>query len=270
MTGFLQHLVNGLIIGGAYALIGTGMTLIFGIMRVVNFAHGELYMLGAYMVLTFSAILGINFFLSMAISIITTAIFGFLLEKTVLHPLRDRPIEISMLAMIGISIVLKEGARFIWTPVPRNILNPFRPIALAIGPVRVTELRIFIAIVALLLIVATHFLVRRTWLGKSIRATFQDKDIAALLGVRVDRIYSFTFAFGSSLAAVSGTLLGTMFVVKPTMGEFAIVKAFAVVILGGMGSFAGAIVGGLILGVGENLSAAYIASGYKENASFLL
>lgn len=141
-------------------------------------------------------------------------------------------------------------------------------IAHTLGPIRITELRLFAAFLALVLIIATHYLVQKTRVGKAMRATFQDKEVAAMFGIRVDVIFSFTFAFGAALAAVSGTLLGSMFIVNPTMGDFAIVKAFAVVILGGMGSFPGAIFGGLILGVTENLGAAYISSGYKDVIAF--
>ncbi len=268
MNELLQHLLNGLIMGGAYALIGIGLTMILGIMNVVNFAHGELYMLGAYFVYTLSAFLGIDFFISIIIAMVAVAGVGWLIEKGILRPLRGSPSEMSMLATIGISIALQNAARFIWSPVPQNLSVPFPPIAVALGPVRITYLRMFCALIALGAIVATHFLVQKTKLGRAIRATFQDKETAALLGVRVDHIFSFTFAYGSALAALSGSLLGAVFILMPTMGDFAIVKAFAVVILGGMGSFPGAILGGLILGVTENLAAAYISSGYKDVIAF--
>jgi branched-chain amino acid transport system permease protein len=270
MVEFLQHVGNGLVIGGGYALIGIGLTMILGIMNVVNFAHGELYMLGAYFLFSLTRFLGLNFFVALILSMLGVMAIGFLIEKSILRPLRNRSLDMALLATIGLSIFLQNLARFIWTPVPQMIQHPFPPIAAAIGPVRITELRLFAALVALACIVLTHLLVKKTRLGKAMRATFQDREIAALLGIRVDRIYSFTFGFGSALAAVAGTLLGTIFVLKPTMGDFAIVKAFAVVILGGMGSFPGAILGGLILGVAENLGAAYISSGYKDVIAFAL
>jgi branched-chain amino acid transport system permease protein len=270
MEEFLQHVLNGLVIGGAYALIGIGLTLILGIMNVVNFAHGELYMLGAYMVYTITVLLGINFFAGVVVAIIVVAAVGLLIEKAILYPLRDRSPDMSLLALIGVSIFLQNAARFIWSPVPQSIHHPFALVATTLGPIRITELRMFAAFMALVLIVGTHYLVQKTRVGKAMRATFQDKEVAAMFGIRVDAVYSFTFAFGAALAAVAGTLLGSMFIVNPTMGDFAIVKAFAVVILGGMGSFPGAIFGGLILGVTENLGAAYISSGYKDVIAFAL
>ncbi len=268
MEEILQHILNGLIIGGAYALIGIGLTLILGIMNVVNFAHGELYMLGAYVVYTMTVLLGVNFFVGVIVAIIVVSVLGLIIEKTILHPLRDRSPDMSMLALIGVSIFLQNAARFIWSPVPQSIDHPFALMAHSLGPIRITELRLFAAFTALVLIVGTHYLVQKTRFGKAMRATFQDKEVAAMFGIRVDIVFSFTFAFGAALAAVSGTLLGSMFIVNPTMGDFAIVKAFAVVILGGMGSFPGAILGGLILGVTENLGAAYISSGYKDVIAF--
>lgn len=270
MAEFLQHLSNGLVIGGLYALIGLGMTLILGIMDVVNFAHGELYMLGGFLVYTCITFFGLSFLPSILVASLIVMVIGWVVEKGILRPLRDRPLESSLLAMIGLSIVLQNAAMFIWTPIPQNIVHSFSPLPLVIGSVRVTELRLFSAVTAVILIAAAHLIVQYTRLGKSMRATFQDKETAALMGVRVDNVYSFTFAFGAGLAAVAGALLGAIFVVQPTMGNFAVSKAFAVVILGGMGSFPGAIVGGLILGLAESLGAGYIASGYKDAIAFAL
>jgi len=270
MAELLQHIINGLIIGGAYALIGIGLTLVLGIMNVVNFAHGELYMLGAYFLYTLTELVGVNYFAAILISTMGVAVVGLLIERSILKPLRGRTPDSSLLATIGLLIVLQNAARFIWSPVPQVIHHPFSSRALSIGPIMITEVRVFIALVAVALIVGTHFLVQKTTFGKAMRATFQDRGMAGILGIRVDRIYAFTFAFGSALAAIAGGLLGTIFVAAPTMGGFAVVKAFAVVILGGMGSFPGAILGGLILGVSENLGAAYISSGYKDAIAFAL
>ena len=196
MAELLQHILNGLIIGGGYALIGIGLTLILGIMNVVNFAHGELYMLGAYLVYSLSTLLGINFFLSVMISAAGIAVIGLIIEKSILYPLRNRSSDMSLLALIGVSIFLQNLARFIWSPVPQTIAQPFALVASTFGPLRITPLRFFAAVVALIFIVATHFLVQKTRLGKAMRATFQDREIAALYGVRIDWIFSFTFALG--------------------------------------------------------------------------
>lgn len=270
MLEFFQHTVNGLIIGGAYALIGVGLTMVLGIMRVVNFAHGELYMLGAYFAYTFIKMTHMNFFFALALSVIVVAIIGGLIEKVVLAPLRGREMNSSMLAMIGVLIALQNIALLIWGPVPQTIRAPFPPQAIDVLGLSITPYRFFVAGLAAAVVISVHLFIQRTTLGKSMRAAFQDREMAAMLGVRIDRVFPFTFALGSAMAAVAGVLLGVLFTLKPTMGEFAVTRAFAVVILGGMGSFPGAIVGGLILGVTENLAAAYISSGFKDAIAFIL
>lgn len=270
MEEFLQHFVNGLILGGAYALIGIGLTLILGIMNVVNFAHGELYMLGAYLVYTQIQFARLSFLWTIPIAALAVMALGWTIEKTLLRPQRGRGGDSTMMVLIGLHIVIQNAARFIWSPLPQPIPNPFPPKAMSFGPIFLTQLRLFCAFIAMLCMVATHLLVQKTKMGKAMRATFQDRDMAALLGVRIDGIYAFTFAYGSLLAAVSGALLGAVFTVHPTMGDFAVVKAFAVVILGGTGSFPGAILGGLILGVAENLGSAYVSSALKDAFAFAL
>lgn len=270
MLEFVQHTVNGLILGGAYALIGVGLTMVLGIMRVVNFAHGELYMLGAYFVYTLMNVLGFNFYLSLCTSVLIVACIGACIERVILRPLRGREMNANMLAMIGVLIALQNVALLVWGPVPQTIRPPFPPEAFNILGISITPYRIFVAAVATAVAVGVHLFIQRTFLGKSMRAAFQDMEMASMLGVRIDRIFPFTFALGSAMAAVSGVLLGVLFTLKPTMGEFAVTRAFAVVILGGMGSFPGAILGGLILGVTENLAAAYISSGFKDAIAFML
>lgn len=270
MLEFFQHCVNGLILGGAYALIGVGLTLVLGIMRVINFAHGELYMLGAYFALTFMNVCGFNFYISLGLAVLTVAVIGAIIEKIVLTPLRGREMNSNMLAMIGCLIALQNIALLVWGPVPQTIRSPFPPEAFHIFGIAITPYRIFVAATAAIVVIAVHLFIQRTTLGKSMRAAFQDREMAAMLGVKINVVFPFTFALGSAMAAVAGVLLGVLFTLKPTMGEFAVTRAFAVVILGGMGSFPGAILGGLILGVTENLAAAYISSGFKDAIAFML
>ncbi len=270
MLEFIQHSVNGLILGGAYALIGVGLTMVLGIMRVVNFAHGELYMLGAYLVYTLISMLDMHFYSSLVVSVVIVGFIGAAIERVVLRPLRGREMNSNMLAMIGVLIALQNVALLIWGPVPQTIRSPFPPMAMDIMGVSITPYRLFVAAIATIVVVAVHLFIKRSFLGKSMRAAFQDMEMASMLGVRIDRVFPFTFALGSCMAAISGVLLGVLFTLKPTMGEFAVTRAFAVVILGGMGSFPGAILGGLILGVTENLAAAYISSGFKDAIAFML
>ncbi|MGD0627175.1 MAG: branched-chain amino acid ABC transporter permease [Thermodesulfobacteriota bacterium] len=267
---FVQYVLNGLIIGGAYALIGIGLTLILGIMNVVNFAHGEMYMLGAYFLFTFFSKLGINFFLSMVLAILAVMGIGFLFEKGILKPLRRRSIETVMLSMIGLSMFMQNIAMLIWTPVPESIRSPLPMETYTLGGLYFLPQRILVICAALLLVLLTHLLLRKTKVGKAMRATFQDLEAASLMGIKIDRIYSFTFVLGAGLAGASGALLGPIFTVHPYIGNLANLKAFAIVIIGGLGSFAGAVTAGLLLGVFESLGAAYVSSGYQDAVGFIL
>jgi branched-chain amino acid transport system permease protein len=266
----LQHLVNTLVLGGAYALLGIGLTLIFGIMNVVNFTHGALYTFGAYAMYLASAALGLNFFVALPVAIVAGLLLGALIEFTLLRPLRGADIDTTMLVMIGAGIILQSGSLWIFSGVAKSIPNPFPEAPLQIGPVSISWLRIFVFAAALTLIAGTYALINGTKLGRAMRATFQDSDTAALMGINVRLIYTATFAIGSSLAAAAGALLGPVYVVTPQMGDLAAVKAFAIVILGGLGSITGATIGGFILAIAEEYGAGYISSGYRDAMGFLI
>jgi len=267
---FVQYVINGIVIGGAYALIGIGLTMVFGIMRVVNFAHGEMYMLGAYFLFTFFTKMGVNFYLSMLLAIAAVMGVGGIYEKAILKPLRRRSIETVMLSMIGFSLFIQNIAMLIWTPVPESITSPFPLTAYTLGGLYFLPQRIMVIFVALFLVLLTHLLLKKTKIGKAMRATFQDLEAASLMGIKIDRIYSFTFVIGVGLAASAGTLLGPIFTVHPYIGNLANLKAFAIVIIGGLGSFTGAITAGFLLGVFESLGAGYVSSGYQDAIGFIL
>jgi len=267
---FLQHLVNTLILGGTYALLGIGLTLIFGIMRVVNFTHGELYAFGAYAVFAIAMVFGGNFFLALALAVIGGMVLGAIIEMILLRPMRGADIDTTMLIMIGAWIVMQNMEMLTWGGVAKAVVTPFPETPLVVGPVSVSWLRLFVLGLALVLIAATYVLINRTKLGKAMRATFQDADTAALMGININRIYTATFAIGSGLAAAAGALLGPVFLAVPTMGDLAALKSFAIVILGGLGSITGAAVGGFILAFAEELGAGYISSGYRDAMGFLI
>jgi branched-chain amino acid transport system permease protein len=266
----LQHLVNALILGSTYALLGIGLTLIFGIMRVVNFTHGELYALGAYAVFFLEVSLGVNFFLALVLAVIVGCAVGAVIEFVLLRPLLDADIDTTMLVMIGAWIVMQNTELLYWGGVSKAVMTPFPDEPLQVGPVFVSWLRLFVLVVALILIGATYALINRTKLGKAMRATFQDRDTAALMGVNIKGIYTATFAIGSGLAAAAGALLGPVFLVTPSMGDLASLKAFAIVILGGLGNITGATLGGFILAFVEEIGAGYISSGYRDAMGFLI
>ena len=270
MSQFLQHLVNTVILGGTYALLGIGLTLIFGIMRVVNFTHGELYAFGAYAVFALAMLLGINFFLALLLAILGGVVIGAAIELVLLRPMRGADIDTTMLVMIGAWIVMQNTEMLAWGGVAKAVVTPFPEVPLVIGPVSVSYLRIFVLAMALSLIAATYIMINKTKLGNAMRATFQDRDTAALMGVNINGIYTATFAIGSGLAAAAGALLGPVFLAVPTMGDLAALKSFAIVILGGLGSITGAAIGGFILAFAEELGAGYLSSGYRDAIGFLI
>jgi branched-chain amino acid transport system permease protein len=270
MDQLLQHGINALILGGTYALLGIGLTLIFGIMRVVNFTHGELYSFGAYMMFMWVMFAGLNFFLALVLAVLLGAMLGAAIEFILLRRLRGADIDTTMLVMIGAWIALQNLEQLTWSGVAKSIDSPFPTTPLVLGPVSVSWSRLFVFAVALALIAGSYALINRTRLGMAMRATFQDRETAALMGVEIGSIHTATFALGSGLAAAAGALLGPVFVVYPTMGDLASLKAFAIVILGGLGSIPGATLGGFILAFMEELGAGYISSGFRDGMGFLL
>jgi len=270
MAEFLQHVANAVVLGGTYALLGIGLTLIFGIMKVVNFTHGELYAFGAYMMYAMVMLLGANFFVALPLAIALGIALGAALELVLLRRLRGADIDTTMLVMIGGWIALQNAEQLAWTGVAKSIDSPFPAAPLVIGPVSVAWNRVFVLCVAIALIALTYALINHTKLGRAMRATFQDRETAALMGVQIGTIHTITFALGSGLAAPAGALLGPVFVAYPSMGDLAAAKAFAVVILGGLGSVPGATVGGFILALVEELGAGYVSSGYRDAMGFLL
>ena len=270
MDQLFQHIANALILGGTYALLGIGLTLILGIMRVVNFTHGELYAFGGYMAYFFVSVLQWNFFVSLAMSVLLGILLGACIERVFLRRMRGADIDSTMLVMIGCWIAMQNVGLLIWGGVAKSVPTPFPTEPLIIGSVSLSWLRVFVLVAAMLLMVATYFLIHRTPMGKAMRATFQDRDTASLMGINIHAIYTLTFALGSGLAAAAGALLGPVFVVTTTMGNMAALKAFAIVILGGLGSIPGATIGGFILAFAEELGSGYISSGYRDAMGFLL
>jgi branched-chain amino acid transport system permease protein len=270
MDLFLQFLANGLVTGSFYALSALGLTLIFGLMRVVNFAHGEFYMLGGVLGWYVTAQLGLDFFSGMALVAVIMGAFGWLVDRLLIERVRDQGEEPGILLTIGLSIFLANSALLVVGTAPQKIEAPVTNSLVVFGPVVTTQLRLFAVAVCALLIIGAHLLVRKTKLGRAMRATFQDPMAAKLAGIRTERVYAATFALGSTLAALSGMLLGSIYSAQVALGGIISLKAFVVVILGGMGSFAGAILGGLILGVAESIWGGYVSTGLVDIIGFAI
>ena len=270
MDQFLQHLVNGLVLGATYALLGIGLTLIFGIMRVVNFAHGELYALGAYMAFAVVTILKLNFFYALISAGAVGFSFGAVVEYVLLRRRNLASIDEVMLIMIGAMIIMQNTELLIWGGVAKVVPSPFSQDPLVFGEVSVSPIRLFVLVTAVLLLVVFYFMIERSRLGMAMRATFQDRDAARIVGVNVSRIYTLTFALGSGMAAIAGAQLSPIFVVSPTMGDLSSLKAFAIVILGGLGNLGGAAIGGFALALIEEFGAGYVSTAYRDALGFLV
>jgi branched-chain amino acid transport system permease protein len=270
MDLFLQFLTNGLVVGSFYALSALGLTLIFGLMRVVNFAHGEIYMLGGVTGWFFTSVVGLNFFAALVLVAVLMGALGFLVDRFLIERVRDQGEEASILLTIGLSIFTANLTLLVVGPAPMKVIGPINEGAVFLGPVVVTKLRLVAVGVSILLIVAANLLIQKTRLGQAMRATFQDPMAARLAGIRTDHVYACTFALGCTLAATAGMLLASIYSAQASIGGLVSLKCFVVVILGGMGSFPGAIAGGLLLGVAESMWGGYVATGMVDIIGFAL
>jgi len=264
-----QYVFNGLVVGCSYALIAVGLTAIFGLMEIANFAHGQFYMLGAYFSYWLTRIVGLDFWTGLVASIVGVMLLGVILERTLFRLLRGASLSSSVLATIALSIFLKNLALNVWGPRPQKILSPFETGSIEFLGIFTTPERLLMLFVTVLIVILLHLGLRHTQTGKAIRATFQQREAAALVGIDIDRLYTLTFAIGAGLAGLAGVLLGTIFVVQPSMGGVATLKDFIFVTLSGISSFAGGIAGGLVLGLAESLGA-IIAPAYKDAVGFIL
>ena len=269
-----DQVINGLTQGSVYALLALGFTLIFGTLRMVTFAHGEVYMIGAYVGFEVIRLLHPNFFLALVAALLATAMLGIVVEILAFHFLRNAPHATSLLVTIGVSILLVNLAQKIWGPetkaIPFGILNKLGNFEIEIGGVFITFLQIAVLGVTVLLMLFLYILINRTKLGMVIRATAQDYEAALAIGVNIHLIYMVAFAIGSMLGGVAGVLVGVYYnMFYPTMGGLYGLKAFSASVVGGLTSLPGAVVSGLLIGLVETLSVEFGASGFRHVFSFL-
>ena len=268
---FWEQLINGLTLGSSYALIALGYTMVYGIVQLINFAHGEIYMFGAFVGL-FLVMAGYNIFLALLGAMLFCMLLGVLVERVAYRPLRGKSSRLSaLISAIGVSIflstlmVLYRGTNT--TRYPEILGNS----TFSLGSLQISSLQIIILLVSAILMVGLQILIQKTRLGKAMRACSQDLEASSLMGVNVNRIISATFAIGSALAAAGGLMVGIYYnAVWPYMGTMAGMKAFSAAVLGGIGSVPGAMIGGLSLGVMEIMGVAYFSSSYKDAIAFAI
>ena len=269
MDIFLQQVLNGLTLGGIYSLVALGLTLVYGILHVPNFAHGAFYMVGAFVALKLMTGWEVNYWIAMAGAAGVVAVIGALSERVVFRPLRNHPGLHPMIAAIGLLLFLEAGAQALWGADFLRMPTPFSGI-IEIGGVTAPVQRLMIIAGAFTLMAVLQLFLTRTVAGSTIVAMAQNRDGASLVGIDANRVAMLTFGISGALAAVAATLYAPINLVYPAMGHLVITKAFVIIILGGMGSVPGAIVGGLIIGFAESFGAYYISTDYKDIISFVL
>lgn len=242
-----QSLLNGLASGGIYILVALGLTLVLSIMNIVQLSHGEIYMIGAYGLYYLFSLLGLNFYLAFFISVIFAGCLGVLLERLFFRPFRGRPAR-ALVISIGLILVLQNIVLAIAGGTPKSYISPFKGV-LNIAGISMSWERLVIVIVGVTLIIGLFLFIRLTRTGQAMLAISQEREGAALQGINIDRISAIAMFLGCAMAGISGALVGALFSISPTMGSFALMKGIAVIILGGLGSIPGAILGGLVIGL---------------------
>ena len=284
MSTFIQNLIDGLSLGSIYALIALGYTLVYGILRLINFAHGDLFMLAAYAALGCGTLLGLGalppgavatsswvaFGLVLLVSMVAAAAAGWVVERLAYRPLRRQPRLNLLITAVGVSLLLENGAQAVFGASPRSFPTLLVETPLfKIDGAQVSSLDVTVLATTLLLLLGLELWVHRSRLGRAMRAVSHSHQTAALLGIPVDRVIALTFAVGSALAAAAAVLYGVKYPrVDPLMGVLPGLKAFVAAVLGGIGNLRGAVVGALILGLAETLVAAYGASSWRDALAF--
>jgi len=266
---FLQQVLNGLTLGGVYSLVALGLTLVYGILHVPNFAHGAFYMAGAFVGFYGISSLGLNYWVAMAGAAAAVALIAVLSERLVFHPLRNAPYLHHMIASIGILLFLEAGAQALWGADFHRMETPYTAI-LDFAGLSLPAQRILIIVAAFVLVGLLQLFLKKTIMGATIVAMAQNRDGAALVGIDARRVAMLTFAISGALAGMAAVLYAPINLVYTSMGNLVITKAFVIIVLGGMGSVPGAIAGGLIIGFAEAFGAFYISTDYKDIIAFAL
>ncbi len=281
MSQFVQQLVNGLSLGAIYALIALGYTMVYGILRLINFAHGDVYMVGAFVGYYLGRILNagaassspsvLNFFLVLGGSMGACALLGWVLERSAYRPLRKAPRLNALITAIGISLLLENLGQLIFGADPKDFPTLVERTSLSVGIVTFSNIQLIVIVTAIVLMLGLQYIVHRTKMGTAMRAVSFSHDASGLMGINIHRVISFTFVLGSALAAAAGILVGLYNPkIDPLMGIMPGLKAFVAAVLGGIGNIPGAIVGGLIMGVAETLTIGYLSSTYRDAITFVI
>jgi branched-chain amino acid transport system permease protein len=271
MVDILQQIINGISLGSIYALIALGYTMVYGILRLINFAHGDIFMVGAFIGYFALGSWNLPFALGLVIAMIGASVLGMIIERFAYRPLRTAPRISLLITAIGVSFLLENLMVLIVGASPRSFPQSIPVDIYNIGGLILTNRQIIILLISILLMILLQFIVMRTKIGKAMRAVSQDKEMALMLGINIDSVIAFTFALGSALAAAGGVLVGLYFnKIEPYMGVMPGLKAFVAAVLGGIGIIPGAMLGGFILGIAEILVSAFISSTVRDAVAFII
>ncbi len=270
---FLQYLINGISIGSVYAIIALGYTMVYGIAKMLNFAHGDVIMVGAYMSYSVTSYLGLPTAVGIAVAVVVCTLLGVLIEGLAYKPLRGVPSLAVLITAIGVSYFLQNAAQLVWGSAPKNFKSivTMKPMVLFDGQLTITGEVIYTIAASVLIMVALTLFINKSRMGKAMRAVSEDRDAAQLMGINVNQTISTTFAIGSALAAVAGVLLcSTVPTLMPTTGSMPGIRAFTAAVFGGIGSIPGAMLGGILLGIIETFSKAYLSTQFSDAIVFLV
>ena len=271
MNVLIQQLINGVTVGAVYALVALGFTLVYGVLRIVNFAHGGVYMMGAFIGFTAGKYLGVNLFISILFAMTGAAILGVLIERVAIAPLREADPYSAFLSSLGIGTVLPVLAQKMWgvstQPYPAHIeFKTFH-----FGDITINSMQIVIIVAAVLLVLGLQLFVHKTAMGMAMRASSYSVTLSKLMGINVDAVIRATFAISSALAGAGGVLVAAYYdAIFPTMGFVVALKAFTAAVVGGIGSIPGTILGGLLIGILEALAAGFISSSFQDAIAFII
>lgn len=284
MSELLQQIINGLSLGSIYALIALGYTMVYGILKLINFAHSEVFMVGAYTGFYTAGALGIEkleqsgaaFPIYLALIVLVaamaaSALLGVTIERLAYRPVRSAPRLTPLITAIGVSLLLQNLGMLVFSPNPRRYPPIIKEVRFELGGVILTNIKLTIFLVTMLLMLGLWYLVQRTWTGRAMRAVSVNLDAAKLMGIDTNRTISATFAIGSALAAAGGILFGLdQITINPLMGTLTGLKAFVAAVLGGIGNIPGAVMGGLLIGMAEQLVAGYLSPDYRDAITFVI
>jgi branched-chain amino acid transport system permease protein len=270
MNVFFQALISGILIGGVYALIGIGLTIIFGVMRVINFAHGDLLMLGMYLTYFLFTLLHIDPFISIIITIPLMFLFGGFLQKAIINRALNALPQNQILLTIGMGLVMSNSIMLAFTSDYKILTTTYSSSSITILGISISEPLVVSFVITSGITTALYWFLYRTDTGQAIRATAQDREAAQLMGINVKRMSIIAFGIGSALAATAGALISPTYYIFPQVGSVFTLKAFVITVLGGMGSIFGATLGGVLIGVAESVGGVYLGSGWKDVIVFIL